>query len=360
MPQKQFRVFLSAVTSEFGNARDELAADLRAREMFVRVQSDFRQEADADTTLRKLHNFIRDCNAVVCIIGKRSGALPPPAAATPFARMLPPGVVRASYAQWEFFFARYYKQRLSIYVANDDYQPNRSESTTANDGQLQADFLAHVVDEQDLDRRYFSNKDQLCREVLREDWPKPSTTIEELWRLVRSPVPWIIITTAALPLLAAAIGLAPPWPRGAAAMTAIIGAFATGLVYHLVKERMINRLMRLAALALPITACGYLAAMSFFTFQTPTTKEHWAKGFVCTADAVAVYRDKCPNLGIDELRATEYQAERLWTSQSVTVVRVALVVLWMGIFVSVAIILGSFLASRSQVLSPARSAPDDH
>jgi hypothetical protein len=53
-----FRVFLSAVTSEFGTARDALAADLRSRDTLVRVQSDFRQEADTDTTLKKLHEYI--------------------------------------------------------------------------------------------------------------------------------------------------------------------------------------------------------------------------------------------------------------------------------------------------------------
>ena len=85
MSQDQFRIFLSAVTSEFGRARDAVAADLRSREALLRVQSDFRQEARSDTTLQKLHDYIRDCSAVVCIIGKRSGALPPPKAAEPFA-----------------------------------------------------------------------------------------------------------------------------------------------------------------------------------------------------------------------------------------------------------------------------------
>jgi hypothetical protein len=61
-----FRIFLSAVTSEFGTARDALAADLRSRDTLVRVQSDFRQEADSDTTLKKLHDYIRDCSAVDC------------------------------------------------------------------------------------------------------------------------------------------------------------------------------------------------------------------------------------------------------------------------------------------------------
>ena len=44
MSQDQFRIFLSAVTSEFGRARDAVAADLRSREALLRVQSDFRQK----------------------------------------------------------------------------------------------------------------------------------------------------------------------------------------------------------------------------------------------------------------------------------------------------------------------------
>ena len=121
----EFRVFLSAVTSEFGAARDTLAASLRSRELLLRVQSDFHQEAAADTTLRKLHDYIRDCSAVVCIIGQRSGAMPPAASAVPFAHMLPPGVAEASYTQWEFFFVRHYRRRLSLYLATDAWAPGR-------------------------------------------------------------------------------------------------------------------------------------------------------------------------------------------------------------------------------------------
>ena len=168
----QFRIFLSAVTSEFGRARDAVAADLRSREALLRVQSDFRQEAGSDTTLKKLHDYICGCSAVVCIVGKRSGALPPAKAAEPFAHMLPSGITKASYTQWEFFFARHFRRRLSIYIGKEDYQPDFVALTGEDDPELQRAFCEHIVKEQGLDRDYFANVDQLARAVLKEDWPK--------------------------------------------------------------------------------------------------------------------------------------------------------------------------------------------
>ena len=85
--------------------------------------------------------------------------------------MLPPGIATASYTQWEFFFARHFKRRLSIYIAKDDYQPDGVPSSE-DDPELQRAFLTHITGDQGLDRNYFSNEDQLCRAVLKEDWPK--------------------------------------------------------------------------------------------------------------------------------------------------------------------------------------------
>src|SRR5215472_11372677 len=100
-----FRVFLSAVTSEFGSARDAVANDLQTRDLQLRVQRSFRQEPGADTLLRLLHDYIKECDAVVCVIGTHSGACPPAGAAAEFAHLLPVGITAASYTQWEFFFA---------------------------------------------------------------------------------------------------------------------------------------------------------------------------------------------------------------------------------------------------------------
>jgi tetratricopeptide (TPR) repeat protein len=165
------RIFVSAVTNEFGKARDAVASDLRARGHEVKVQSDFTQGGDAEFLLERLHDYIRDCNAVVCVIGKRSGSCPSPDKALRFAKMRPADV-DASYTQWEFFFARHYRRRLYTYIANDAYVPDEPTPTSADFPALQTAFVQHVKAE-NVHWAPFSNVDQLGRAVLREDWAEP-------------------------------------------------------------------------------------------------------------------------------------------------------------------------------------------
>jgi tetratricopeptide (TPR) repeat protein len=162
-------VFLSAVSSEFETARNEIANDLDSRNIRVRVQRSFRQEVGADTVLRLLHDYIASCTAVVCVMGKRSGAFPTPAEAAPFAHMLPPGLTQASYTQWEFIFARHHQRRLSVYLARDDYNPDRA-AASYDRPDVQKAFLAYV---HGFGRLYseFPDTNGLCRQVLKEDWP---------------------------------------------------------------------------------------------------------------------------------------------------------------------------------------------
>jgi tetratricopeptide (TPR) repeat protein len=171
MASNEFRAFLSAVTSEFGKARDELANDLGARDLKLRVQRSFRQEATSDTLLKKLHDYIKDCSAVVCVIGKRSGAFPTPDETLPFAHLLPNGIDCASYTEWEFFFARHYGRRLSLYLAKDGYAPDEKNPRAGDDLTLQSAFVKHI-ESAGLDRNYFVDVHELCRLVLKEDWPK--------------------------------------------------------------------------------------------------------------------------------------------------------------------------------------------
>src|SRR5262249_37686427 len=114
----------------------------QARDLQLRVQRSFRQEPGADTLLRLLHEYIRECSTVVCVIGTRSGACLSPAEAAEFAHLLPSGITDASYMQCKFFFARRYRQRLSIYVANADYKPDQSTPVREDFPGFQNDFIA--------------------------------------------------------------------------------------------------------------------------------------------------------------------------------------------------------------------------
>jgi hypothetical protein len=104
-----------------------------------------------------------------------------------------------------------------------------------------------------------------------------------------------------------------------------------------------------SAVVLVLAACGYLAATSEYVFAAPNN-DRFVKGFICTPDALLLYKDQCPNLGLDELRGTEYEAERLWTDQSIAIVRVALDVLWCITFVALAALAAGL---RAKVQEPA-------
>lgn len=143
---------------------------------FVRQGAgDFRLGTGADTLLRKLHNYIHDCSAVVCVIGDRSGAAPTQTEAAPFAHLLPPAVTQASYTQWEFFLARHFRRNLYLYLA-ENYSPDGPASGT-DDSNLQRAYVQYIQG-LGLDRQSFAADDELRRKILREEWtnskrPKP-------------------------------------------------------------------------------------------------------------------------------------------------------------------------------------------
>lgn len=139
----QFRVFLSAVSSEFEAARDALATDLQSfDDVTVAVQRSFRHDHKAGTLLHKLRNYIEHCDGVICLAGTRSGAgFPTAVEAAPFLGDLPPGFTEASYTQWEFFFALHFGKVPVVYVAKDAFRRSRRNPAAGDRPDLQAAFL---------------------------------------------------------------------------------------------------------------------------------------------------------------------------------------------------------------------------
>jgi tetratricopeptide (TPR) repeat protein len=120
------RIFLSAVSSEFRSYRDRLAEKLVRPNLSVHVQEDF--IAAGTETLDKLDDYIRECEAVVHLVGDMTGAMASSSADSAIkerypdlAARLPPltetlstGAPALSYTQWEAFLALYHRKVLII------------------------------------------------------------------------------------------------------------------------------------------------------------------------------------------------------------------------------------------------------
>jgi tetratricopeptide (TPR) repeat protein len=170
MADGEYRVFLSAVSSEFGSARNALTDDFGARDVLVRVQEQFLPDKQPHTLLAALDDYISGCTTVICLIGKRSGACPTPEEAAPFAQVLPDGVTQASYTQWEYFLARHHGKECLLYLAADTHQPDEpSPATDLPD--LQRDFVERIR-RSHLHYERFDTVDRLGRLVGRQRWPE--------------------------------------------------------------------------------------------------------------------------------------------------------------------------------------------
>lgn len=138
------RVFISAVSSELGNARRAAANYLLAGKVVdVSIQEHFVPERTLHTLLQAIRDAVRDSDVVICLIGARAGACPTVDEARDFIGMLPHGVTAASYTQWEFFFAKHYRKECLLLVADDAYSPDGPPTEPEPPG-LQAAFVGRI------------------------------------------------------------------------------------------------------------------------------------------------------------------------------------------------------------------------
>jgi len=157
---------------------------------------------------------------------------------------------------------------------------------------------------------------------------------------------WAVGSAVTVPFAAALVDLSPPWPKGAVLTTAVVELLVLALVFQFLRrarKSLINGTLAVSALVLAVVSPIYLLQLSLYSYEVPTTRERFVKGDECTPDAKRVFADRCPDLGLDELRTAEYSAERLWTRRSVASIRVRLVLLWSASFVALSAALGSFL-----------------
>lgn len=179
------KLFLSAVTREFEPHRKLLAGDLKRPDLDVAVQEDF--GVLGATTLEKLDDYLRNCDAVVHLVGKATGAVAEePAVAALLAKYpdlgarlpgLAPALAHAqpgfSYTQWEAYLALYHGRPLFIYLPADFEHEAACDPRAAAFGFDAGEWEAQKrhyrrLAELGRDRGRFQNEERLSSAVLRD------------------------------------------------------------------------------------------------------------------------------------------------------------------------------------------------
>jgi hypothetical protein len=179
---------------------------------------------------------------------------------------------------------------------------------------------------------------------------------------------WVLPAAGVSLVVAALVGLNPPWPNkvGLTVATSAVVLLALIFVFQYSRGRskkIVNRLMLIFILTTIIFATVYFSAFSILVYTTPVTGESFAKGYSCTPEAIQLFGTKCPWLDLDELRSAEYEATRLWTMPSIAVSRMGLLLLWFSLFSTYSLALASFVCFQSGAKSrfkgsePQQAAP---
>ena len=110
------KLFLSCVSDEFGDYRDELRHALTRPNVEIKIQEDF--QAMGGDTLALLETYVESCDVVVHFIGDMAGSTPKPSSVDDLLRRCPKlaarltekgmdreALARLTYTQWEAWLA---------------------------------------------------------------------------------------------------------------------------------------------------------------------------------------------------------------------------------------------------------------
>jgi len=155
----------------------------------------------------------------------------------------------------------------------------------------------------------------------------------------------VAVGASAVPFAAALSSLTPAWPSGIAGVTAVAQLLVLALVFQRLgssRKAVVSRIMTRSTIALCLLLPIYFFLLSLFTYTEPASKERFTKGYECTDNAKIVFEKTCPFLGLDDLKKAEFEEERLWTVQSVSVIKSLILSVWLACFAALSTALGSF------------------
>ena len=172
-------IFLSTVSAEFRSYRDALRRDLDRPNVTVKVQEDF--IATGTETLDKLDDYIRQCDAVIHLVGDMTGAWANATAVATIQQRYPDlaqrlpvldpflklGAPALSYTQWEAWLALYHHKRLIIAVPQDGAPRDADYILDPVQRDAQQAHLKRLAKIERYPESHFANADRLAVDMLR-------------------------------------------------------------------------------------------------------------------------------------------------------------------------------------------------
>lgn len=180
----------------------------------------------------------------------------------------------------------------------------------------------------------------------------------------KSLTSWSISGAVIAPLADLVLKLGPPWPPGVSIITSFAEILVLIYIFHFwfrTNQKRLGQRMRAAIIVLGISFLAYLVLFDLFTFPSPSTNKRYTKGFVPKSDKKLLL--DAGRTEEEVLRGSEYDPNQVWKPWSITAVRLLLVTTWTIIFVSLSVLIGSFVMSqrrkiiRQPNVSPPLRAP---
>jgi hypothetical protein len=143
----------------------------------------------------------------------------------------------------------------------------------------------------------------------------------------------------------------PPWPPGIAAITALVELVCLVLVFQFMHgsgRATNNRIIAVGALVLGLTGLLYLLLFASFTYEIPSDRSRDVAGFLCRQDVPRAVLEECPFVSIERLADAEYSGELIWQLWTIYAMRVAIALTWLGLFISLSLLIGTFILFQSR------------
>ena len=172
------QIFLSSVSAEFRSYRDALRHDLDRPNVTVKVQEDF--IATGTETLDMLDLYIKQCDAVIHLVGDMTGSMARPRSVAmireryadfdkqlPLSDFLKPDGPALPYTQWEAWLALYHRKPLIICVPKEGAARDQGYVSEAAQRAIQQAHLKRLKTVERYPGIHFANADRLAVDVLR-------------------------------------------------------------------------------------------------------------------------------------------------------------------------------------------------